>query len=214
MLARFRGSVVVAIAVCTVALSLARGVAQAAPADPEVTARQDFAAGRYQEAIEIYAQLYAEKPHPTYLRNIGRCYQALGDPDRALAAFREYLRRLPDLAPDKKAEIDAYIAEMEALKAKRAAEAEPHPAAPKAPEAPAAQPVVPTPSEAAAASEASSPPESLVTQPEEQSPSLVHRPLFWVAVGAVVVAAVAVTLVATVGRSDTYPTPSLGSQTF
>ena len=82
----------------------------------EVEARQAFAAGKYQEALDLYAQLYADKVHPTYLRNIGRCYQNLQQPDKAIHAFRDYLRQAKDLSPAEKSEVDGYIAEMEAMK--------------------------------------------------------------------------------------------------
>ena len=70
-------------------------VAHAAKPDnaTEMKAREAFAAGRYEEALELFAKLYAQTVHPVYLRNIGRCYQNLGDPDKAISAFREYLRK-------------------------------------------------------------------------------------------------------------------------
>ena len=37
--------------------------------------------------------------HPTYLRNIARCHQNLGNPDKAISSFREYLRKARDLHP-------------------------------------------------------------------------------------------------------------------
>jgi len=82
----------------------------------EVEARQAFAAGQYQEALDLYAQLYADKVHPTYLRNIGRCYQNLRQPDKAINAFRDYLRQAKDATPGERGEIEGYIAEMEAMK--------------------------------------------------------------------------------------------------
>ena len=87
----------------------------------EVEARQAFAAGQYQEALDLYAQLYADSVHPTYLRNIGRCYQNLQQPDKAINAFRDYLRQAKELSPAEKGEIDGYIAEMEALKTRQEA---------------------------------------------------------------------------------------------
>src|SRR3569832_2537846 len=53
----------------------------------EMKAREDFAAGRYQDALDIFVKLYAEKLHPNYLRYIGRCYQNLGDPAKAVSSF-------------------------------------------------------------------------------------------------------------------------------
>ena len=85
--------------------------------DPrEIEARHAFAAGRYQEALDLYAALFADKLHPTYLRNIGRCYQNLRQPDQAINAFRDYLRQAKDMSAAERVEIDGYIAEMEALK--------------------------------------------------------------------------------------------------
>jgi hypothetical protein len=47
----------------------------------EIKAREAFAQGHYEEALDLFAKLYAEKLHPTYLRNIGRCYQNLKMPE-------------------------------------------------------------------------------------------------------------------------------------
>ena len=84
----------------------------------EVDARQAFAAGKYQEALDLYAQLYADNVHPTYLRNIGRCYQNLQQPNKAINAFRDYLRQAKGVGAAERSEIDGYIAEMEAMSLK------------------------------------------------------------------------------------------------
>jgi hypothetical protein len=100
------------------------GVAAPAGKDPrEQTARAFFAVGKYREAIDVFAQMYAEKPHANYIFNIGRCYQNLPDPDKAIASFRDYLRRAPKLSAAEKQEIDGYIREMEDLKKQRGAAA-------------------------------------------------------------------------------------------
>jgi tetratricopeptide (TPR) repeat protein len=106
---------------------LLSATARAQPPGPEVdqrevSARQLFGVGKYAEALELYGKLYAETAHPTYLRNIGRCYQNLGKPDRAISSFREYLRQARDLAPDQRQVVEGYIAEMESLERKQAAE--------------------------------------------------------------------------------------------
>jgi hypothetical protein len=105
----------------------------------EMQARELFAAGSYKEALDVYTKLYAEKLHPTYLRNIGRCYQNLNEPDRAISSFREYLRKAKDVSADERTEVEGYIQEMEALQKKNAAAAAPTPA----PLPPAAPPVAP-----------------------------------------------------------------------
>ena len=63
----------------------------------ELKAREAFAAQRYQDALDLFAKLYAETLHPIYQRNIGRCYQNMGQPDNAITSFREYLRRAKNL---------------------------------------------------------------------------------------------------------------------
>src|SRR5678810_760815 len=68
----------------------------------EVQARELFGFGKYAEALAIFGRLYAETAHPTYLRNIGRCYQNLGEPDKAINAFREYLRQVKNLSADQR----------------------------------------------------------------------------------------------------------------
>jgi hypothetical protein len=94
--------------------------------DPrEMQAREAFAAGSYKDALDLFTKLYAEKLHPTYLRNIARCYQNLNEPDRAISSFREYLRKAKDLTSDERAEVEGYIHEMEEAKKKAdAAEAD------------------------------------------------------------------------------------------
>ena len=96
--------------------------------DPrEMQAREAFAAGSYKEALDIYTKLYAERLHPTYLRNIGRCYQNLHESDRAISSFREYLRKAKDMPADERAEVEGYIKEMEDLQRQNAEAANPAP---------------------------------------------------------------------------------------
>jgi tetratricopeptide (TPR) repeat protein len=105
----------------TVALVLAGLAAPALAAkDPrEATARKFFAAGKYEAAIDVYAEMYKDKPHANFLFNIGRCYQNLDEPARAIASFREFLRRAEHVAPKDKERALAFIREMEAQKAER-----------------------------------------------------------------------------------------------
>jgi hypothetical protein len=147
----------------------------------EMQAREAYAAGDYKGALDIYTKLYAEKLHPTYLRNIGRCYQNLNEPARAISSFREYLRKGKDIPTDERTEIEGYIREMEDLQKRQAAAARPAPA-------PAPVPVpVPTPAPAPQ-------PTVLITEPAP-TPSPAPEPTpfykkawFWGVVGGVVVA--------------------------
>ena len=119
--------------------------AQAAPVSArELRARQDFAAGRYEEAIEIFAELYAKTADPIFLRNIARCYQKQNRADEAIANFREYLSKAKKLSPGEREEIEGFIRDLEASRAppKPAEPATPPPAAARTPavtEAPAAK---------------------------------------------------------------------------
>jgi tetratricopeptide (TPR) repeat protein len=86
----------------------------------ETMARRFFAVGRYAEALDVYSKLYAETAHPTYMRNIGRCFQNLGEPDKAIASFRAYLSEARELTPDQRTQVEGFIREMEQLKQRRA----------------------------------------------------------------------------------------------
>ena len=151
----------------------------------EMQAREAFAAGNYQEALDIYAKLYAAKLHPTFLRNIGRCYQNLGEPERAISSFREYLRKAKDMTAEERTEVEGYIKEMEELQQRNAAAA----AAAAAPPPPA-----PRPLPVAAPPPAPAEPRPLVVvresepPPEPEPAPFYKRAWFWGVVGGVVVA--------------------------
>jgi hypothetical protein len=106
-----------------VGVTLLAAQARAATDPREIAAREAFVAGRYQQALDLFAKLYAETLHPNYLRNIGRCYQNLGEPDRAINSFRDYLRKAKGLTADERGEIDGYIRDMEELKRQHESEA-------------------------------------------------------------------------------------------
>ena len=97
----------------------------------EMKAREAFAAGRYDEALDLFAKLYAETLHPVYLRNIGRCHQKMRQPEQAIDKFREYLAKEKKISADERKEIDGYIKEMEALRDEQARQKAPPPADPR-----------------------------------------------------------------------------------
>ncbi len=205
------------------------GGAHADRKEDDLRARTHFAAGEYKQALDIYARLYAETLHPTYLRNIARCHQNLGDPDKAIGSFREYLRKAKELSPDQRKEIEGYIAEMEELKRSRAAP-EPKPAAPEPKPSSPTAPAPVTPSAAAPPTEMPAPTLTVPPPPAESSLPLVgaggpaatversqpsdDAPVYtrwwlWAAVGGVVAAGIVTALL--LGR-DTSPTHgSLGA---
>jgi len=159
------------------------GAAAAAGAeDQDLKARKLFAAGDYRQALELYVNLYAETLHPTYLRNIGRCQQNLGEADKAIGSFREYLRKAKDLSPAQRQEIEGHIAEMEELKRKQAGGSA-APPAPVALEAP--PPATPAPAPAVLLS-------SPAPAPADDGGSPFYaRAWFWVVVGAVAAGTIA-----------------------
>jgi hypothetical protein len=139
-----------AIASLAICLATADAHAQQAPAaaegQPQPPSEQErreregiaaFVSGRYADAVTIFAQLYAEFGKPLYLRNIGRAYQKLRQPDQAIDKFQDYLQRAKELSPADEKEVRGYITEMEALRA----QSSPRPASP--PAAAAAAPAAP-----------------------------------------------------------------------
>jgi len=189
-----------------VVLLCGASVAQAAPDLREMQAREAFGAGRYQDALDLFAKLYAQHLDPVYLRNIGRCYQNLQQPDRAISSFREYMRKGKNIKKADRAEIEGYISEMEELKktqeAERNAALKPElpattaPAAgPPAASAPTETKVAITERDLTAPKPMSPPPPAIemnaspARQPEESHP-FYTRGWFWAIVGGVVVAGV------------------------
>lgn len=81
----------------------------------ELQAREAFAAGRYDQALDIFAKLYAETSDPIFMRNIGRCHQRMREPGKAIDAFRDYLAKAKKLPDADRAEVESYIREMEEL---------------------------------------------------------------------------------------------------
>ena len=208
-------------AVLVMVLTLA-GAARADHAS-EMKARESFAAGRYDEALQTFAKLYAETLNPIYLRNIGRCQQKLKQPDKAIDAFHDYLiKGGKKISSDEKAEINGYIKEMEALRDEQASkqQATPAPVAPVQPIAPAVQPEGPPPGYTAQPAGAypgtqgasayppgadQQPSGALVAQPapvqQESSGPVYTKWWFWTIVGAVVVGGVVTAVALSSGTS-------------
>jgi tetratricopeptide (TPR) repeat protein len=162
----------------------------------EVQGRALFARGDYQGALDLYVTLFAEKGDPIYLRNIGRCYQKLEKPDKAINSFDEYLRR-GHVKPSERSEVEGFIQEMEQLRKRQQAAAATQPPADSAPPAahsldsPPPAPVTAEPA-APATGNATEAPGAVLTQqaqtePAADSGSITGRWWFWTAVAAVVV---------------------------
>jgi hypothetical protein len=162
----------------------------------ELKAREAFAAQRYQEALDLFAKLYAETLHPIYLRNIGRCYQNLGEPEKAITSFREYLRKGKNLSATETKEIDGYIKEMEELQRQKEASAA---SSTSSTTEKTDAPVKPLPSATPPPASDTTTSSVVLTQPapkaEESSP-IYGRWWFWAIVGGVAAAGVGIAFAA------------------
>lgn len=192
------------------------GLAPSGPAHAanptEIRARQSFAAGRYQDALDLFAGLYAETLHPVYLRNIGRCHQKLREPQKAIDSFRDYLAKEKTITVEERQEIEGYVKEMQTLldEQKQSPPAAVAPAVPVATPPPerteARTPAVvsspghaPEPVLAPALSSEATPSALLVQAPSatekpsdaSSSPPIYARWWFWTAIGAAAVGTVA-----------------------
>jgi len=158
----------------------------------EVEARQAFAAGQYQKSLDLYAELYADKVHPTYLRNIGRCYQNLRQPEKAINAFRDYLRQAKEISVAERDEVEGYIREMEQLQREQDAANASSVAGPTAgtatqlPLVPAAPPATPDRRAGTDIVQVNEP----VVPAEPSSPPFYKKAWFWGIVGVAVVGGV------------------------
>ncbi len=177
---------------CTFAPALSVQAAPKGKDKREIKAREAFSEGRFQDAADLFEKLYADKPHPTYQRNIGRCYQNLQQPDKAINAFRAYLSVGKDISPAERKEVEGYIAEMEALKKKQ----DDGQAASAAPPLRATTSIpLPAAPFADASKASTSETASLTAEPTEPSPEpsqpLYKRGWFWAVAGTAVLVGVA-----------------------
>jgi hypothetical protein len=182
-------------AFAVLAMSLA-SVAAHAEDRLEKQGRALFAKGEYEKALDIFATLFSEKSDAVYLRNIGRCYQKLQQPDKAIDSFREYLRR-GHVKSGERAEVEGFIKEMEELQKERAATAPPPPSAePSRPTAHEAEPASSTPPPAAIFASSGTKgsndapgatlTQQATTEEPAQSASITHRWWFWTGIAVVV----------------------------
>jgi hypothetical protein len=66
-----------------------------AATEHEAKAKALFDAEKFAEAAKEFRQAYAAGNDPNLLYNIGLCYRRVNDAEPALAAYQEYLRRVP-----------------------------------------------------------------------------------------------------------------------
>ena len=91
------------------------------------TGQAKYLTGDYQGAAELFEAGFKAHPYSAFLFNAGVCYQKLGDAERALTLFKEYLKVDPT-APDRErvaqriAALEAKPAEPPDARARRRAE--------------------------------------------------------------------------------------------
>jgi hypothetical protein len=165
----------------------------------EMKARESFAAGRYDEALQTFAKLYAETLHPVYLRNIGRCHQKMREPQKAIDAFQDYLAKTKTgkekIGADERAEIEGYIKDMTALRDEQArAAVAPTPPAPVTP-LPGTNAAQPLPAAPPPVEPSANPPAATLTATAPPPAQDEHHPIytrwwFWTIIGVAVVGGV------------------------
>jgi hypothetical protein len=68
--------------------------------------------GHYDEASSLYEEAYKRVPDPVLLYNVGQSYRQADKLDKALTAYRSYLRTAPDDAPNR-GRVEAWVRELE-----------------------------------------------------------------------------------------------------
>jgi len=187
---------------CLVAVPIAN--AKGGDNSTELKAREAFAAGRYDEALDLFAKLYAQTLHPVYLRNIGRCHQKLRQPDQAIDKFNEYLAKEKKISPDERKEIEGYIKDMEAMRDEQARQKTPPPPPPNNvvtpvnPPPPQVNPYPPPPPQYTTTSSSA----TLVAQPAQAEEAPIYKKWwFWTGIGVVAAGTVVAVLLLSGGTS-------------
>jgi hypothetical protein len=104
--------------------------------DPrEVQARKDCLTGKYEAGSALLAELFAETANPNFIYNQARCYEQNARPVEAVNRFREYLRIVPNISGEEKAEVERHLAECRSMQAEQE-EKKPMPELPNTKEAP------------------------------------------------------------------------------
>ena len=204
------------------ALLVTSSVARATPSQEElarshfVAGEEEYARGRWKDALHEFQLGYALSPRPEFLINFAQVYRKLGDYDAAARECQRYLATAPPSQLAAQAERLLQQIKEEQAKAPPLANPAPPPPNPAAPSPP--HPAAPPPPKPAAP--------SAVAPAAVASPALVASPppppkkkRAWIApvvVGCVLVAGAAVTIGLVFGlpARDTFKTTPLGTVDF
>jgi tetratricopeptide (TPR) repeat protein len=170
--------------------------------------------GRYTEAAKEYEAAYELTLDQNLLFNVAQCYRLAGDRERAITAYKSFIRSASpseqrDLARSKLRELEERRDSGSATTVAPAAASPvaPPPAAPSVGSV--AAPPPPAPLDSAAASLAAPP----ASEPPAPSPFYKRWP-FWTAVGAVVVGGVVLAVLLSRGSDDLAMSPTLGTKEY
>lgn len=76
-----------------------------------LAAQEDYAAGRYADALSKYQEAHRLFPMPAFIFNMAQCQRLLEQPEEALALYRRYLEEEPK-ARNRKT-VEGFISELE-----------------------------------------------------------------------------------------------------
>ncbi|MBN2575787.1 MAG: tetratricopeptide repeat protein [Deltaproteobacteria bacterium] len=181
-------------------MSSVAGLATAGPVEDEARAHVKMATaafnlGQYDEALAEYETAYRLVPDPALLYNIGQAHRLAGNADKAIIAYKSYLRTAPADAPNRE-QVQRHLEQLEAVTwtpgpAPKATAASVPAAKNLAPRA--EPPAFPAIDLSAMASPASEPPASA---------PIYKRWWFWTAAGAVVIGGVTTAILLSRGQED------------
>lgn len=198
--------------------TVAAAAAEAGTAAQELQARAHFAAGqdeyargRWREALREFEAGYALSPRPEFLINFAQAHRKLGEYDAAARECRRYLATSPP--PGLAAQAQRLLEQIEDERA--------HAPPPPPATAPTPTPTSTTPTATATPTTPVARPDgnTLVAAPTPPAPAATHRRRAWIApvvIGGVLVVAAAVTvgLVFGLPANDTFKPTPLGTVDF
>ncbi len=165
-----------------------------------------FNLGSYDEAAKQYEDAYRLVQDAILLFNIGQSYRLAGRPEKALTAYKAYLRTGPTDAPNRE-QVARRVAELEKIAAEtRTAQAAPAPGTLSGGRGDLGPPV------ALSLAPLSRAPPSLDASTTREPPSLVRTWWFWTGVGATVAAGLIAAVVLSARGGTDVPRTPLGNQ--
>lgn len=73
--------------------------------------QEEYDAGNFQQALDIFNELYELFPHPDVNYRVALCYERLGEDEMAVQHYRQFLEQVPDA--DERGRVEGTIATLE-----------------------------------------------------------------------------------------------------